>query len=241
MSAASKNELKGRAPGKDAAARREQILCKATELFAEHGFSDAMTQELADRLGVGKGTIYRYFPSKRELFLAAADRVMRALSAQVEANVAGLEDGLERIARGILAFLTFFAEHPEYVELLIQERAQFKDRTRPTYIEHRQEHGQQWRKLYGTLTEEGRLRAIPPEQISDVIGNLIYGTMFTNYFAGAAKPVAEQARDILDVVFRGILSDVERERLKDADLSAGGTGPGRRNEAERGFRGGADE
>ncbi|WP_240911513.1 TetR/AcrR family transcriptional regulator [Paludisphaera soli] len=193
----------------------------ATELFAEQGFSDAMTQDLADRLGVGKGTIYRYFPSKRELFLAAADRVMRTLSAQVEANIAGIEDGLERIARGILAFLTFFAEHPEYVELLIQERAQFKDRTRPTYIEHRQVHGQQWRRLYGELTAEGRLRDISPQQISDVVGNLIYGTMFTNYFAGPAKPVAEQARDILDVVFRGILSERERARLRDADLLAG--------------------
>jgi len=218
MSAGSENGVKGRTIGKDVASRREEILRTATELFAEHGFSDAMTQELADRLGVGKGTIYRYFPSKRELFLAAADRVMRTLSAHVEANVAGIEDGLERIARGVLAFLTFFADRPEYVELLIQERAQFKDRTRPTYIEHRQVHGQRWRKLYAELTGEGRLREIPAQQVSDVIGNLIYGTMFTNYFAGPAKPVAQQARDILDVVFRGILSDSERRRLAELDL-----------------------
>ena len=112
----------------------------------------------------------------------------------------------------------FFAERPEYVELLIQERAQFKDRTRPTYIEHRVVHVAEWRKLYGELTAAGRLREVPPQQISDVIGILIYGTMFTNYFAGPAKPVAEQARDILDVVFRGILSDEERGRLADADL-----------------------
>jgi len=220
MSAAPGERLTSRPSCKDAEARKEEILRTATELFAEHGFSDAMTQELAERLGVGKGTIYRYFPSKRELFLAAADRVMRTLGAQVSASTAGVEDGLERIARGIEAFLTFFAERPEYVELLIQERAQFKDRTRPTYMEHRVVHGERWRKLYGELTAAGRLRKLPPEQISDVIGNLIYGTMFTNYFAGPAKPVADQARDILDVVFRGILSDEERGRLAGADLLA---------------------
>ena len=69
-------------------ARREEILETATELFAEQGFSDAVTQALAERLGVGKGTIYRHFPSKRELFLAAADRVMRKLQEEVDANVA---------------------------------------------------------------------------------------------------------------------------------------------------------
>ena len=119
-------------------ARKEEILRTATELFAEQGFSDAITQALADRLGVGKGTIYRHFPSKRELFLAAADRVMRKMQEQILANIAGIEDGLEQVARGIMAFLSFFADHPEYVELLIQERAQFKDRKRPTYFEHRE-------------------------------------------------------------------------------------------------------
>jgi hypothetical protein len=45
-----------------------------------------------------------------------------------------------------------------------------------------------------------------------VVGNVIYGTMFTNYFAGQAKPAAEQARDILDVIFHGVLTDAERAR-----------------------------
>lgn len=194
-------------------ARKEEILRTATELFAEHGFSDAITQSLADRLGVGKGTIYRHFPSKRELFLAAADRVMRKMQERILANIAGVEDGLEQVARGITAFLSFFADHPEYVELLIQERAQFKDRKRPTYFEHREVNVQRWRKLYAGLIAEGRVRDIPVERISDVVGNLIYGTMFTNFFAGQVKPVEEQARDILDVVFHGILTDRERERM----------------------------
>lgn len=192
--------------------RKEEILRTATELFAEHGFSDAITQALADRLQVGKGTIYRHFPSKRELFLAAADRVMRKMHEQVMANIAGVDDGLEQMARGTAAFLTFFADHPGYVELLIQERAQFKDRKRPTYIEHREVNVKRWQALYARLIAEGRIRDIPVQRISDVIGNVIYGTMFTNYFAGQAKPAVEQAREILDVIFLGILTDEERAR-----------------------------
>src|SRR5262249_57454593 len=51
--------------------RREEILEAAARLFAEHGYSETDTQGLADLLQVGKGTLYRYFRTKRELFLAA--------------------------------------------------------------------------------------------------------------------------------------------------------------------------
>ena len=81
-------------------ARQEEILETATELFAEHGFSDAITQALADRLGVGKGTIYRHFPSKRALFLAAADRVMHKLQEAICEQVTGITDGLVRRGAG---------------------------------------------------------------------------------------------------------------------------------------------
>ena len=59
--------------------RREEILDAAVKLFARHGFTETDTQILANKLQVGKGTLYRYFPSKEELFLAAVDRVMRQL------------------------------------------------------------------------------------------------------------------------------------------------------------------
>jgi AcrR family transcriptional regulator len=193
-------------------ARREEILEAATSLFAEQGYTDAVTQALADRLQVGKGTIYRYFPSKRDLFLAAADRVMRKLREQVDANIAGIVDGLERISKAIQTYLTFFAEHPEFVELLIQERAQFKDRKKPTYFEYQDVRVEHWRELYRSLIAQGRVRDMPVERITDVMNELLYGTMFTNFYAGQGKPSSEQARDILDVVFFGILSGPERQR-----------------------------
>ena len=193
------------------ARRQEEILEAAVSLFAEHGFSDTDTQVLADKLRVGKGTLYRYFPSKQALFLAAVDRVMHKLRARVNASFEAADDPLDGIARGIIAYLEFFAEHPEYVELLIQERAQFKDRKKPTYFQHCDASVERWREFYRSLIAAGRVRHMPPERITDVISDLLYGTMFTNYFAGRSKPPQEQARDILDVVFNGILSEPERK------------------------------
>ncbi len=194
------------------ASRKEEILTQAALLFAQHGYSDTDTQLLAETIGVGKGTVYRYFPSKRELFLAAADRVMRMMRERVDASVADIQDPLERIITGIRVFLAFFAAHPEFVELLIQERAQFKDRTKPTFIEHRAVNVQRWRAIYEGLIADGRVRDVPIDRITDVIGNLLYGTIFTNYFSGQAKSVEVQAHDIIDVAFNGILTAKDRER-----------------------------
>lgn len=190
--------------------RREQVLDAAGQLFAEASYPDTDMQALADRLGVGKGTIYRYFPSKQDLFLATVDRVIRRLHQRTSAAVAEVEDPLEGIARAIHAYLAFFADHPNAVELLIQERAQFKDRKPPTYFAYREANVQRWRNLYRDLIAAGRVRDVPVERISDTISDLLYGTIFTNYFTGPRKPAAEQARDVIDIVFHGILSYQER-------------------------------
>jgi AcrR family transcriptional regulator len=191
--------------------RCEELLDAAARTFANHGFENTEMQQVADALGIGKGTIYRYFPSKEELFLAAVDRGLRRLHDAVEACAAAAKDPLERVARGIRAYLAFFRDHPELAELLIQERAAFKDRKQQTYFVHQSAGMGPWRELWRGLIAQGRVRDVPVERIIDVISDLVYGTMFTNYFAGRRKSLDEQTRDILDVIYHGLLSDAERQ------------------------------
>jgi AcrR family transcriptional regulator len=200
--------------------RKEEILTEAARLFAQHGYSETDTQLLAETIGVGKGTVYRYFRSKRELFLAAADRVMRMMRDRVDQRVDGIDDPLERITRGIHEFLMFFADHPEFVELLIQERALFKDRKRPTFIEHREMNLQRWREMYRGLIAEGRVREIPPERLTDAVGNLLYGTIFMNYFGGQLASPETQARDLVNILFNGILTTQERTRNSECSAAS---------------------
>ena len=192
--------------------RRDEILDAASTLFAQRGYSETTTDMLADKLGVGKGTIYRYFPTKRDLFLGAVDRLMRRLLDTIHDAVEAIEDPLDKIAHAIRTYLTFFAEHPEFVELIIQERAQFKDRKKPTYFEHRDADKERHLEFFRQLIAASRVRGIPVDRLDDVLSDLVYGTMFTNYFTGRRRSAAEQARDILDVVFHGILSESERKR-----------------------------
>ncbi|MFH1747852.1 MAG: TetR/AcrR family transcriptional regulator [Planctomycetota bacterium] len=192
--------------------REEEILDMAARIFAERGYPKTDVQLVADELGVGKGTIYRYFATKRDLFLAAVDRGMRRFKEQLDTSVAEVDDSLDRIACVVRVYLAFVDANPAFVELLIQERAEFKDRKKPTYFEHRDANLGPWQELLRGLVAEGRVRDVPLERITDVLGDLLYGAMFTNHFAGRRRSFEQQGEDILDVVFRGILTDRERKK-----------------------------
>ncbi len=217
---------RGRPKDEQLVARRsDEILDVAARLFAARGYPKTDLQVVADELGIGKGTIYRYFPTKRELFLAAVDRGMRRLTEHIDARRTA-PDPLDQIEQAIRAYLSFFKAHPELVELLIQERAEFKDRPTPTYFEYREANAGKFIALQRELVGAGRMRDIPFDTINNVLGDLLYGTMFTNYFTGRRRSLEEQADEILEVVLVGLLTDAERTQRLGAARGRAPTQPG---------------
>ncbi|MBO0700805.1 MAG: TetR/AcrR family transcriptional regulator [Zavarzinella sp.] len=192
--------------------RRAAILEAAIRVFARRGYRDTNLQDVADALGVAKGTLYLYYRGKEELFLAAVDRGMVRLRDHVRSAYSDVPDPLDRLEVAVRAYLEFFRDHPDLAELLIQERAEFRDRKTPTYHEHRRTNEAAWQDVYRRLISAGRVRAIPVDRILDVIGDLVYGTMFTNHFTGRHRSLDAQARDVIDIVFHGILTPAERRR-----------------------------
>ena len=62
----------GRRPGRPRSEQAEQAIIEATlDVFAEKGFEGVCVELVAARAGVGKATIYRRWPNKEELLLAA--------------------------------------------------------------------------------------------------------------------------------------------------------------------------
>lgn len=227
------NTLNRRGPGRPrnlelASQRCEEILPIATEIFASRGYASTDVQEIADRLGIAKGTVYHYFPSKEQLFLAAVDRGMAGLSKAINASVRidqndsedskpsldsnGLDE-IKQIARAIRGFLKYFDENPDMVELIVQERAEFRDRKKPTYLEHRERNIRPWHELFRSLSNCGRFRPLNEEQVTQTISNLLYGTIFTTYFAREGQSFESLSKQVLSLVFAGLLSDSERNNL----------------------------
>lgn len=71
----------------DAAANRRRVLAAAEEVFGERGM-DASTEEIARRAGVGIGTVFRHFPTKRELVEATLIAHFENLTARAQGLVA---------------------------------------------------------------------------------------------------------------------------------------------------------
>jgi AcrR family transcriptional regulator len=82
--------------------RREAIVKGAEEVFLEEGFQAASMNAIAVRAGVAKGTLYNYFASKEELFLACVSRHCEELQAQMSSLAAeggDLRTTLNRLGR----------------------------------------------------------------------------------------------------------------------------------------------
>jgi AcrR family transcriptional regulator len=195
------------------ARRKAQILDTAARVFAGFGFAATDVQVIADRLGVGKGTVYRYFPTKEALFLAAVERGLRELTAEMDAVLDDpADDPVGQTRRAVRRYLEFFHRRPEMAELFIQERAAFPHHHRPLYFsmkegsDHCDKHAAFWRRM----VDSGRVRPMPAERFFAVVGDLLYGTILTNLLSGRPADPAAQTEDVLDVILNGMLTAAGR-------------------------------
>jgi AcrR family transcriptional regulator len=89
----------------DAARNRARLLAAAREVFAERGL-DGGVGEIADRAGVGRGTLFRNFPTKQDLIAAVLVNKMQQAVTDARELLAGDEAGtavfviLEEMVRG---------------------------------------------------------------------------------------------------------------------------------------------
>ncbi len=66
---------------------RQNILQAAEAIFTQHDYHEVLMEDVAQACGVGKGTLYRYFPSKHELYLAVMFEGIEGLRDELQAAV----------------------------------------------------------------------------------------------------------------------------------------------------------
>jgi len=86
-----------RTTGSDGARTEEAIRHAAVELIATRGFEAMTLRELADKVGIQPGSIYRYFPSKGQLLVDLLVEHLDFLLGQWEREKPGTDDPVERL------------------------------------------------------------------------------------------------------------------------------------------------
>jgi AcrR family transcriptional regulator len=100
-------------------ATRARLLAAAAEEFGRVGLERANVDAISLAAGFAKGTIYNYFPSKEELFLAVVEE---AVSQAAAAGSAPAEaPAWERLAATLAGFCAWAREHEAFARVLVRE------------------------------------------------------------------------------------------------------------------------
>jgi len=112
-----------RKPAPHAEATRDRIVAAAVASFAHKGFEAASTREIARAAGVEQGLLTYHFPSKDDLWRAAAERVFTVLQESVGEQLSALEDvdPAERGREVVRAYVRTMAANPEFFRFIVDQ------------------------------------------------------------------------------------------------------------------------
>ena len=153
--------------------KREAILEAALELFAERGFHGTAVPLLAEKAGVGAGTIYRYFESKEALVNALYQRWKARLGALILTDFPLDASPREQLRQYWTRMCAFVQEHPQAFKFLeAHHHRPYLDETsralEMTILEPA-------RMFFELAQAEGLIKAGPPEVLLAVVNGSLAG------------------------------------------------------------------
>jgi len=142
--------------------KRNEILRHCATLFDRVGYHKASMQMLADEVGLGKPTLYHYFPSKNAILFAMHDAHMSALLAGLDGE-GGSDDLLGRLRAACIDILRQIAEHPGYVRAFMDHYEDLEGKMRDHIRAQRNAYLQRVRGIIEQGIASGHFRPCDPE------------------------------------------------------------------------------
>jgi len=195
-----------RAEGRDA---RRELLAAAADVFVARGFHDASVDEVAERAGYAKGTVYWHFAGKEDLFLALVEeRVHRPVREMIELlrSAPGSRDMAPEASRRFAALLAgqrewLVLEHEHWLRAVRDPAA--RERYAARRRELRTALGAALAARMGTLGAGGV--AVDPERIATVVLALDAGLAQQALIDPGAVP-DDLFGDAIALVYRGLVA-----------------------------------
>jgi AcrR family transcriptional regulator len=201
--------------------RREQILNAAVDIFAGKGYTAATVLEIARKAGLAPGTIYLYFPSKRELFIKVIENlvVIPLISQFAGLSDDNFRDIMQNVLRNRLEF--FRSGLFSRMMLLMSEIQRDPELKKSFYQTLIQPLFHRMSEVLGTQVENGTFRSINPEIIPRLIGSMMIGLAIMQNIEGETSPFNEMSveamtTEVMNFVMWGVMNSPAQSAPREA-------------------------
>jgi AcrR family transcriptional regulator len=180
---------------------RESILLAAAKLFAKKPFHAVLMDEVAEKTGIAKGTIYRHFPTKDDLFVELSLRHLEMLGAAVGETAAGRGEPLQRLRLMLARLVEIIHAHSDFFRVMQRHECDFARKDSPFALRRRviRDH---FAKVIGEAQALGLLRApFKPATAADLLLGMMRSVL--RYSEPPPKP-KKCAELVLNVFVNGL-------------------------------------
>ena len=187
--------------------RTAEILEAARTVFAQKGFAGATIDAIALAAGVAKGTVYLYFESKRELFLASLREGVQALHAEVAEQMGAAETCEGKVHAFIAGRLQYFSRNRDFFRIYYTEFSHLITGTANSQPEFQDLYEQQAALLEAVLADgiaQGQFRSFDVPRTARMIYDLIRATSAQYMLHGAEESPEVPIAALYEFVWKGI-------------------------------------
>jgi len=135
----------------DAANKHERIFAEAVRIFREKGYHATSMRNIADAVGLQKGSLYHYIPSKEALLFKIFERSSGALTQQLEAISASRDSPPDKLRRAIESHLIALCDQLDIYTVYLSERRALTNR----YHAKVRAEGEKHARLIEQILQEG--------------------------------------------------------------------------------------
>lgn len=184
--------------------RKFEIIKAAIKIFGKHGFYDAKIKEIAEEAGIGKGTVYEYFKSKKDLFNQMIEHIVKTYFYNVKDVMKKHRTTKEKLLAFAQHHGNFINEHINMVENVIPISNFLSEEIKNKIF-------QMQKSIYSliySILEEGIEREEIRDDLNIKIATIsILGAINQNYtsqiFFEKKDPKEIDPRPIIDTIFNG--------------------------------------
>lgn len=185
--------------------RMAEIMVAARRVFCSKGYEAASTAEIAVAAGVVEGTLYRYFPTKRDLLIKVVEEFYEGILSDYEAQLKGVRGTWNRLRFMIWKHLSVMHADPDMCRLIVHELRPWPEYRRSSIFSLNQRYTQSTLAVIREGMASGEFREDVPLRI---VRDMIFGAAEHHTWAhlrkeGQFSPDAA-ADAITNLVYRGL-------------------------------------